>query len=97
MSMVMVEYIYGISNIRDNCYELDMRIPYKGSHKNIDLVYYCFVVWMNCQHHELESVDQIYMLFTLFTHIQLDVELMLFTLFTHIQLHVELNIPGDSY
>ena len=41
-----------------------------------------FVVWMNCQHHELELVDQIYMLFTLFTHIQL---------------HVELNIPGDSY
>ena len=37
-----------------------------------------------CQHHELESVDQIYMLFTLFTHIQLS-------------LHVDLNIPGDSY
>ena len=42
MSMVMVEYIYGISNIRDSCYELDMRILYKDSHKNIDLVYYCF-------------------------------------------------------
>ena len=42
MPMVMVEYIYGISNIRDSCYELDMRILYKGSHKNIDLVYYCF-------------------------------------------------------
>ena len=40
--MVMVEYIYGISNIRDSWYELDMRILYKGSHKNIDLVYYCF-------------------------------------------------------
>ena len=51
MSMVMVEYIYGISNIRDNCYELDMRILYKGSHKNIDLVYYRF-----CSLDELPSI-----------------------------------------
>ena len=38
-----------------------------------------FLVWMNCQHHEL------------------DVDYVLFTLFTHISLHIELNIPGDSY
>ena len=38
-----------------------------------------FLVWMNCQHHELE------------------VDYMLFTLFTHMYVHVELNLPGDSY
>ena len=48
MSMVMMEYISGIWSIIDNCYEcrvilsMDIRILYKGSHKNIGLIYYTF-------------------------------------------------------
>ena len=67
--MVMVEYVYGTSNT-------------KAATRTSTWFTIVFVASMNCQHHELESVDQIYMLFTLFTHIQL---------------HVELNIPGDPY
>ena len=52
MSMVMVKYIYGISNIRDNCYELNMRQRQPQEHQP-DLL--LFLVWMNCQHHKLES------------------------------------------
>ena len=56
MSMVMMEYIYGISNIKDNYYELDMRILYKGPQEHQPGLL-LLLVWMNCQHHELELVD----------------------------------------
>ena len=45
---IMMEYISGIWSIKDSCYEcriirsLDMRILYKGSQKNIGLVYCSF-------------------------------------------------------
>ena len=55
----------------DNCechviLSMDIRIPYKGikpQEPQLDLLQ--FLVWMICQHHELE-MD---MLFTLFAHI----------------------------
>ena len=70
MSMVMMDYIYGIWSIRDNCYECRIipsldedPLPRQPQEHRPGLLF--FFVLMNYQHHELE-VD--YMLFTLFIH-----------------------------
>ena len=47
---------------------LDMRIVYKGSHKNISLVLLFFLVWMDCQHHELEVDCSAHVVYSLHTH-----------------------------
>ena len=71
MSMVMMEYIYGIWSMKRQLLRVSRNVfpgyedPLQRQPQEHRPGLLFFLGWMNCQHHELE-VD--YMLFTLFTH-----------------------------